>query len=152
MGGNAAMAAEKAKAVIGQMIGVNKGSLRKQFRFTRCGEYRIRYCQKYELGCGYRLVFIRKGNHIIFLYVGSHDDCFRWIKRKRGLTYKTDDAICDRQFKQEPYEESGFNLCQVEEDPNLDEYEAQLMRRLDDKTLRKIFAGFFEKVRTNDNS
>jgi hypothetical protein len=44
-------------------------------------------CRKIDLVGAYRLVLIQKDQHFIFLYAGSHDDCFRWIEGNKGLTY-----------------------------------------------------------------
>jgi hypothetical protein len=148
-GGTASIAAEKARAVMCQIMGMKERDLRKQFRFTRHGEYRIKYCGKYDLGCGYRLVFIRRNGHIVFLYVGSHDDCFRWIDRNRGVTYRIDDTRIAIQITRDPLAENKPNLDKVEENLDADEYEAQLMRRIDEKTLRKIFTGF-KKIKVID--
>ena len=125
-----------------RIMGMNQRDLRKQFRFTRRGEYRIKYCGKYELGCGHRLVFIRRNGHIVFLYVGSHDDCFRWIERNRGLTYEFDSTPPALQImgaastKDESISEDG------KEDLSGDEYEEHLMSRIDDRIRSKIFSGF----------
>ncbi|HTY62625.1 MAG TPA: hypothetical protein VMG30_10245 [Acidobacteriota bacterium] len=148
-GGTASMAAAKAEAVMRQITGINEGDLRKKFRFTRHGEYRIKYCGKYDLGCGHRLVFIRRNGHIVFLYVGSHDDCFRWIERNRRVAHKIDDTTNAIPTTRDPTSESKPNLHEKEEDLEADEYEAQLMRRIDEKTLRMIFCSF-EKIQVID--
>jgi hypothetical protein len=148
-GGTASMAAAKAEAVMRQITGIQEKGLRKQFRFTRRGEYRIKYCGKYDLGCGHRLVFIRRDGHIVFLYVGSHDDCCRWIERNRRVAYKIDDMTNAIRITRDPSVESKRNLHKTEEDPDADEYEAKLMRRLDEKTLRKIFCSF-ENIQVMD--
>jgi|WetSurMetagenome_2_1015567.scaffolds.fasta_scaffold130002_3 hypothetical protein len=148
-GGTASIAAAKAEAVMRQVTGINEGDLRKQFRFTRRGEYRIKYCGKYDLGCGYRLVFIRRDGHIVFLYVGSHDDCLRWIERNRRVDYKTDDTTNAIPITRDPSVESKPNLHETEKELDADEYETQLMRRIDEKTLRKIFSSF-EKIQVID--
>ena len=106
-GGTASMAAAKAEAVMRQITGIKEGDLRKQFRYTRRGEYRIKYCGKYDLGCGHRLVFIRRNGHIVFLYVGSHDDCFRWIERNRRVAYKIDDTTNAIPITRDPSVESN---------------------------------------------
>jgi hypothetical protein len=141
-GGTASMAAAKAEAAIRQIVGIKEEYLRRQFRLTRCGEYRIKHCGKYDLSCGYRLVFVRRKGHIAFLYVGSHDDCVRWIDRNRRLVF---DAAASQA--------SQIAGCRLTEDSSIfdkddadaDEYEALLMSRLSDMTLRKIFSGFAEQ-------
>jgi hypothetical protein len=148
-GGTASMAAAKAEAVIRQITGIREGDLRRQFRFTRRGEYRIKYCRKYDLGCGHRLVFIRRDGHIVFLCVGSHDDCLRWIERNRRIAYTLNDMTTAIPITHDPSVGSNPNLHEIEKDLDADEYEAQLMQRIDEKTLRKIFCGF-EKIQVMD--
>jgi hypothetical protein len=138
--GSGSLAAGKAEEVIRNISCEKRRGARLQFRFTRKGEYRIKNCMKYDLGCGYRLVFIRENSHVIFLYVGSHDDCCRWIDRNKGRIHTIADtphamrAICS--------DSDGTSNC-VEEFEE-DEYEARLMNRIDDKILRRIFSAFEE--------
>jgi hypothetical protein len=134
--GDGSLAAEKADEIIRSIsIGKKNGS-RQRFRLTRNGEYRIKNCIKYDLGCGYRLVCLRRDSHIVFLYIGSHDDCCRWIDRNKGrferevnATTTTACAVCDA---------STDNFRETLEE---DEYEARLMNRIDNKVLRRIFSG-----------
>jgi hypothetical protein len=145
-GGTASVAARKADEVIRLITRTEGKGVREQFRFTRNGEYRIRYCRKYDLGGGYRLVFLRKDSHLVLLYVGSHDDCFRWIERNKGLTYEIDDTthairvICDA-----PTKDDSILHDVIEEERLVDEYEAALMSRIDDNVLRKIFSGLIKQ-------
>jgi hypothetical protein len=139
-GGTGSLAAEKANEVIRNVSCGKREDARQQFRFTRNGEYRIKNCMKYDLGCGYRLVFIWRNSHITFIYIGSHDDCCRWIDRNKGRIDEVEDTthamriICGASV--------ADSKCKaaLEED----EYEARLMSRIDDRVLRKIFSGFAE--------
>ncbi len=137
--GSGEIAASKAEQLIRQLSGSNDINLRRQFRFTRSGENRITYCRKYDLGCGYRLVFIRKGEQIAFLYVGTHDDCFRWISRNRGFTYEFVDSMNNPEPPRPEAETNHFS--DEHQYLETDEYEDQLMRKIDDKILRVVFAG-----------
>ena len=145
-GGTVSMAAEKADEVIRLITRMGGKGVREQFRLTRNGEYRIKYCRKYDLGGGYRLVLLHRGRHLVLLYVGSHDDCFRWIERNKGLTYEMDDTThairvtCDA-----PTEDNSISHDVIEEDRLVDEYEAILMSRVDDNALRKIFSGLVKQ-------
>jgi len=144
--GTASVAAEKADEVIRLITRTEEKGVREQFRFTRKGEYRIKYCRKYDLGCGHRLVFLRRDSHLVLLYIGSHDDCFRWIERNKGLTYEMDDTthairvICDA-----PTKDDSIPHDVIEEERLLDEYETTLMSRIDDDMLRKIFPGLIKR-------
>ena len=60
---------------------------------TKHGELRIKGCMKYDLGGGYRLVTLKDSRQIFLLYIGSHDECHRWIENNRDLPL---DLIQDR--------------------------------------------------------
>jgi hypothetical protein len=136
--GAGSLAAEKADEIIRSISSREENGSRQRFRLTRNGEYRIRNCIKYDLGCGYRLVCLIRNSHITFLYIGSHDDCCRWIDGNKGrlgeVNATTTKAciVCDA---------STDDFGEMLEE---DEYEARLMNRIDDKALRKIFSGFWE--------
>ncbi|WP_319407681.1 hypothetical protein [uncultured Desulfosarcina sp.] len=51
--------------------------------FTRNGEGRIKGCRKYDLNAGYRLITLKQGEDLYLLFVGTHDDCTRWIENNR---------------------------------------------------------------------
>ncbi|MCB2145526.1 MAG: hypothetical protein KQI81_03565 [Deltaproteobacteria bacterium] len=51
--------------------------------FTRYGEGRIKGCRKYNLGAGYRLITLKQGDDLYLLFVGTHDECDRWIENNR---------------------------------------------------------------------
>jgi hypothetical protein len=84
-GKKASLAAAKAEEIIGrlqhgQIIPDRAGSV------TKHGELRIKGVMKYDLGSGYRLITFKNGRRLFLLYVGSHDDCHRWIENNRELT------------------------------------------------------------------
>jgi hypothetical protein len=136
--GAGSLAAEKAEEIMRSISFGKENDSRERFRLTRNGEYRIKSCIKYDLRFGYRLVCLRRDSHIVFLYIGSHDDCCRWMDRNRGnfgeevnATTTTAPVICDA------------STDDFAEAPEEDEYEANLMSRIDDKILRRIFSGCF---------
>ena len=142
-GGFASVAAEKADELIRLITNEKGDNLRKKFSFTGHGEHRIKRCQKYDLGRGYRLIFIRKGCHIVLLYIGSHDDCSRWLQRNRGIAYELDGASHSAEALNPSSVEGSSVLGDVViENCGTDEYEDQLRRRIDEKILRRIFSGF----------
>ena len=146
-GGYAAVAADKAEEFIGILIGTNPADGRARFRFTRKGEYRIKNCRKVDLGCGYRIVCIRKDQRLILLYIGTHDDCFRWIERHRTAEYDLDSVAEDAWMKVSDgrHDERTERDEVHEEDRFAEEYEASLMDRLDDAALRRVFSGLIER-------
>jgi hypothetical protein len=134
------LAAKKVDDLINNILCGKIEGARQQFRLTRNGEFRIKHCMKYDLGCGYRLAFIRKGAHIVFIYIGSHDDCCRWIDRNRGLTHETKDRTYAMRIRCTSQNDNHERKVELEED----EYEKGLMSKIDDKILRQIFSGFAE--------
>jgi hypothetical protein len=54
---------------------------------TRHGENRIDHCIKYDISNdAHRLITVHSDNYIYLLFVGSHDECDKWLDRNRGLT------------------------------------------------------------------
>lgn len=146
-GGAALQIAKKVDEVI-RFIACKEGKyVRQKFRLTRNGEYRIRYCKKHDLGDGYRLVFLCKGHHLMFLYVGSHGDCFRWIENNKGLNYRIGDTTDAIRVPCDALSEHGSPSHDAPDEARLvDEYEAAIMSRInDDNVLRKIFSGLIRR-------
>ncbi len=48
-------------------------------RLSRRKDARIENLFKFDLGSGYRLIFIKEKNRIHVLYVGTHDSCDTWL-------------------------------------------------------------------------
>jgi len=144
-GGIASVAAKKADDLINLMIRTEEKRAREQFRFTRNGEYRIKYCRKYDLGSGYRLVLLRRGQHLVLLYAGSHDNCFRWIERNKGLSYEIDDTTHSISVRYDARPDDSVSDDVLEEESLVDEYEIALMSKIDDDILRKIFSGLVKQ-------
>lgn len=78
----AGLAADRVETII---MEVERGKLppEEMCAFTRNGEARIKGCRKYNLGAGYRLVTLKQGNDLYLLFVGTHDECSRWIENNR---------------------------------------------------------------------
>ncbi len=142
-GGNSAALAKKADEIIGRIVsfgGNNPTAVRKA---TRWGEHRIRRCVKYDLGSGYRMISVRSGSHVVFLYIGTHDECARWIKNNRSIEYDADGG--DEAVVTSPERlrsgESPERAAVQEIRRWSEEYEEELMKRIDDATLRRVFSG-----------
>ncbi len=141
------MAAKKADEFISELFNGSDNLCRKKFSFTWNGENRIKNCKKIDLVGAYRLVLIHKDNNFILLYIGSHDECFRWIERNKGLSYKMDhktDAV--RIFHYAPDHDDILLQEVLNERRFVEEHEENLMKNIDDKVLLKIFSGFFSKT------
>ena len=76
------LVADRVEAII---VEAERGRLpsSKTFTFTRNGEDRIKGCRKVDLGGGYRLITLKQGEDLYLLYVGTHDECGRWVENNR---------------------------------------------------------------------
>lgn len=146
-GGESLVAARKVDEFIDLLLHRDKRGDREKFRFTRKGEARIKYCKKIDLGCGYRIVCIKKDGHLALLYVGTHDDCFRWIERNRGMKFDVSASEGSLRIEHGNYI-AGDDTTQdiLEEQRMLVEYEDSLTSRLSDDVLRQVFSGLCQKA------
>jgi hypothetical protein len=112
-------------------------------KLTRYGEARLHNGGKFDLGGGYRLVFMKKEGRFIILYLGSHDECDTWIMNNRGIDPDLNQAevIHSPAHHQEPVqEERGKELVKDHDD------ERPLHEFIDQQTLREIFSGLCQRV------
>jgi len=144
-GGFAAMAAKKVDEFISCLVSGDEQT-RKKFSYTWNGEHRIKHCKKIDLVGAYRLVLIQKDDRFIFLYAGSHDDCFRWIERNKGLRYEVDQATYNISIVRDARNDTAeFPEDVLEEKKFIERYEEELMQQLDDDLLTRIFSGWRKK-------
>jgi hypothetical protein len=140
-GGTSSFAATKADDLISRLLLRGRDCSHEIGKLTKNGEFRIRRCKKYDLGNGFRLICLRQGHHFIFLSIGTHEECHRWLERNKGLRYDMDEAYQDV-FIVRDIPEPTVSVKEV--DP-ADVYEDQLLQKIDDKMLRRIFCGLCEK-------
>ncbi|MFH1019036.1 MAG: hypothetical protein V1782_00285, partial [Pseudomonadota bacterium] len=107
---------------------------------TRHGELRLNDCRKYDLSCGFRLIALKRERRLIFSYIGSHDDCQRWIENNRDHQ----DEIESTPLPPILAEKTQESIAGTRVRPDTDEYEERLMAKIDDRLLREIFAGLFK--------
>jgi hypothetical protein len=89
-GGERQRAARKAEAILGALnIGRDP---REVGRMTSHGESRIR-CSKYDLGNGFRLVTLRRGDALILLYMGSHEAVDHRLDQLRGTSFEVEGVV-----------------------------------------------------------
>ena len=137
-GGRAELAAERAENIIAQ-LGTHDHYRPGQInRLTKNGEGRIERCQKFDLGSGYRLVYVKEGNCYSFLFAGTHDDCDRWLNNNRDL--HLDVAVEPPPVPVTPAEDIPPSSSPITAASEMD-YEALLMAQIDEKMLRRIFRG-----------
>lgn len=130
------IAAERAQQIIAALQ-IDPLHEEAECKRTHFGELRISNCRKYDLSFGYRLVALKREKRLIFTYLGSHDDCQRWIENNRENLDEIDSepvlpAVPDRNAKPGPefYQKAAT-----------DEYEELLMAKIDEQLLREIFTG-----------
>jgi hypothetical protein len=106
--------------------------------FTRNGEARIRGARKYDLGAGYRLITLKQGDDLYLLYVGTHDECDRWVDNNRvGLPLELIAERC-RTISRSVPDESPSRQSDLQNHP---EPEEDWIPPLSDQDLRVVFSG-----------
>lgn len=140
-GGRAALAAEQADLIIDRLLLEGAGRHRELGigRPTRHGEARIRNSLKYDLGNGYRLIARKEEDEIVFLYIGAHDDCDRWITDNKGSRW----TAAKPRSKTEEVREASVSVAPGDPEPAESEpdlYE-RMIEAIDEKDLRVIFRG-----------
>jgi hypothetical protein len=139
-GGRSAFAAERAEAIIATLASA-PGMPEQVHRLTKFGERRIDGCKKYDLGAGYRLVYVKDADHYVFLFVGTHDDCDRWLTNNKYLhDLQLDRLEDDARRVCEPTAVSDSVPPSTEADLEMDDDDI-LMQQIDEPTLRRVFRG-----------
>ena len=108
---------------------------------TKYGEKRIKNCRKYDLGCGYRLITLQRGVKVFVPFLGTHDECQRWLENNSRLksftagkgTWIRIGATCDAATR----DDSDFTpLDECAED--------DIHIEVSDSDLRHVFSGLVE--------
>jgi len=134
----ASMAASRAEEVIEKLASGDYQAIEIVSRRTKHGELRISGCRKYNLGAGYRLVCVKQEGYLVATYVGSHDDCNRWIENNRGFELELP-SLSDSLLVSENCESNRRRDSENEEhEPDYDDI---LMAKIDQKILRQVFCG-----------
>jgi len=113
--------------------------------FTKYGEKRIRNCHKYDLGGGFRLITIHRGEKLFIQFLGTHDECQRWLQKNSQLKeVLTGKGIFIRTPKKDhsvahPENEDSEDILQNDED--------EITPELSDRDLRRIFCGLVKAFR-----
>jgi hypothetical protein len=139
-GGHAALAAERAENIIATLT--SSHAMPEQVnKLTTRGERRIDGCKKYDLGGGYRLVYVKEADHYVFLCVATHDDCDRWLTNNKDRQYLQLDMAEGRAWRISDHtHDTGLASSPRDTAPEMD-YDDMLMQKIDDKMLRRIFHG-----------
>ena len=134
--------AEKAGSIIESLkSGVFLDNTEYMGPFTKYGEKRIKNCRKYDFGNGYRLITLQKGKILLVPFLGTHDECHRWLETNNkskhiaegnGTLVSVPDERLEQDDEDTPCDEIS-ELC-MDETP-LD---------LSEQDLRIIFRGLVE--------
>ncbi|MGB5686243.1 MAG: hypothetical protein WBM35_10545 [Candidatus Electrothrix sp.] len=118
-------------------------------RRTYNGEVRLKDCRKYSLSCGFRLIGLKREDRLIFTYIGSHDDCQRWIENNRSCLDEIESVPLSSDFvgKSTGPDSDNGALHQATHYFSEDEYEVQLMEQVDEHLLREVFPAFARESR-----
>lgn len=116
---------------------------------TKNGEYRLKYCVKYDLGSGYRLITVRLGDRLYLPFVGNHDEADQWLDRQKCDEFEPVEAVYVAEELAPPRQWSrGCADVVGQQEPEPDLYEEQLAAKLDEELLKSMFQGLFQKQKT----
>lgn len=139
-GGKAQNAADRAWSIILELAGRKDFPQWLRNKLTAKGEARIDKSGKFDLGDGYRLIFVHKQGYFIFLFLGSHDECDTWIHNHHGKT--PDPEECELVPAPNAETADSFRDLETKEARRLhNEQERPLHEIYDQKTLRELFPG-----------
>ncbi len=111
---------------------------------TKNGESRIKNCVKYDLGGGYRLVTIRCHEHLLFPFVGDHDETDQWIERHRYDVFSLDHSgYCCEEIAHFQESDLAAEEDQPLDMPGEDAYEQNLLSKIDESDLHRVFPGLY---------
>lgn len=141
-GGKAARAAERARNLFEELIAEGERNPFKAGRLTGHGESRLHHSVKYDLGNGYRLVCLLRGNVCTLAYAGSHDECNRWIRGQHSRIAHREPhrttSVAERRISPSASEEQDLRV-------EADDYEASLAEKLQDTDIIRVFNGLCKR-------
>ena len=113
--------------------------------YTKYGENRIKYCRKYDLGCGYRLITLQRGAKVFIPFLGTHDECQRWLEKNSRLKKVAAGKGTLHKISSKPLASAGPAAADTGEMPADTEEESLL--ELSDRDLRFVFRGLVDAAR-----
>lgn len=135
------LTAQKAGSIIeGLKSGFDAESREPVGTFTKYGEKRIKNCIKYDIGRGFRLITLMKDSMILVPFLGTHDECQRWLEKN---TQTKEFAV----GRGEVFNRAFFEKY-IEEDDSTDisgnTYEDEYSNNLSEQDLRIVFRGLIQ--------
>ncbi len=88
------------------------------------------------------MLCLRNGNYLIFVYAGTHDECHLWLEAHRGISLDAGifmESLITLAAPQGYEDTEGAEILLVSPEP--DQYEEELLARLDEKILANVFRG-----------
>ena len=132
--------ARKAEGIIENIKSGAASDLREQKgMLTKYGEKRIKYCRKYDFGCGYRLITLLKDSTILIPFLGTHDECQRWLETNNKSKHI---AAGNVTLVSVPYENQEEEDAPCDDIPEVCMDESQL--DISEQDLRIVFSGLVE--------
>jgi hypothetical protein len=137
-GDKARVAVKRAEEIISKLTEKGWTDLKQVAKLTGHGEHRVDGCFKYDIGGGFRMICFKRGENLYFSYVGTHDDCHRWLNRNRKLH----NLVGKREAITTIVEKSAWEQTHEAEAPvEESDYDDRLMSQINDQILRRIFNG-----------
>lgn len=134
----AVAAVKKAEEIINNIKNNIEAPLSNLGKFSKHGEARIKNCIKFDIGKGYRLICVRKKDHLFLLYIGTHDDCATWIENNRNLSPDPDNK---NWITHSVTNSSEISVNHLSEGLLEDDYEDILLEKITEKDLQSVFRG-----------
>jgi len=130
--------ADKAKKVIDNLAsGTAQHSGDAIGTVTKYGEKRIKNCHKYDLGCGYRLVTVLRGETLFIPFLGTHDSCQQWLENNSRLKRFAGGSGMNISISDINQTEKSFK----ESAPESENTDEDSISFLTDEDLRFVFSG-----------
>ena len=117
--------------------------------FTKYGEKRIKNCRKYDLGCGYRLITLQRGETVFIPFLGTHDACQLWLEKNSRL--KDYDAGAGRTIRVAEKNPAAM-ISGTTGGTDILVDDPDVFNNLPDKVLRRVFSGLVQGHNCNRNS
>lgn len=109
---------------------------------TKYGEKRIKNCRKYDLACGYRLITLQRRGKVFIAFLGTHDECQRWLENNSSL--KAVAAGKGRWFRIDRKKRASASQVHVASVGSDEGTEDELEMEVSDRDLRRVFSGLVE--------
>jgi hypothetical protein len=112
--------------------------------FTKYGEKRIRHCKKYDLGRGYRLITLQRDDTLFASFLGTHDNCQRWLAGNSRLSDCSGGA--GRTIRVIEHKDADKDSAAAA-DTVAQSRDHSFEKHYTDKELRTVFAGLVEGLK-----